>query len=73
VCTLKRKKENTDGADGHFKSGMLSYSEALEYEELQGIENYDVLKNPRYKMAFSDREYIPADDSSDEDGLSEGR
>ena len=31
----------------------------------------DVLKNPRYTMAFSDREYIPADSSSD-DALSDG-
>jgi hypothetical protein len=31
----------------------------------------DVLKNPRYLMAFSDREYIPAGSSSD-DNLSDG-
>jgi hypothetical protein len=31
----------------------------------------DVLENPRYMMAFSDREYIRADSSSD-DNLSDG-
>ena len=49
---------------------MFSYSEALEYQELRGIESYDVLKNPRYKAAYEDREYVPADES--ESDLSEG-
>jgi hypothetical protein len=49
---------------------MFSYSEALEYQEIRGIESYDVLKNPRYKAAYEDREYVPADES--ESDLSEG-
>lgn len=64
-------EDEEEQAGSYQTSTMFTYSEALEYGELRGIESYDVLKNPRYAAAYSDREYIPADDS-ESDNLSEG-
>jgi hypothetical protein len=69
------EEEDSEEEDGLRSSKRtpyrLPYSEALEYSELKGIESYDVLKNPRYRAAYEDNEYIPADDTEESD-LSDG-
>ena len=51
-----------------FKEGNPSFLEALENQEISGLDNYNIKKNPRYRDAFQS-EIVEIDDSdlSDDD------
>jgi hypothetical protein len=40
-------------AEEEFKEGNPSFFEALENQEISGLDNYNIKKNPRYRDAFS--------------------
>jgi hypothetical protein len=53
-------------AEEEFKEGNPSFFEALENQELTGLDTYNIKKNPRYRDAFSS-EIVEVDDDGDDD------
>ena len=55
-------------AEEEFKEGNPSFFEALENQEISGLDTYNIKKNPRYRDAFSsDIVEDNADDDDDDD------
>jgi len=54
-------------AEEEFKEGNPSFFEALENQEISGLDTYNIKKNPRYRDAFSS-EIVEVDDDDDDDG-----
>ena len=48
-------------AEEEFKEGNPSFFEALENQEISGLDTYNIKKNPRYRDAFSS-EIVEVDD-----------
>ena len=53
-------------AEEEFKEGNPSFFEALENQEISGLDNYNIKKNPRYRDAFSS-EIVEVEEDDDED------
>jgi hypothetical protein len=53
-------------AEEEFKEGNPSFFEALENQEISGLDNYNIKKNPRYRDAFSS-EIVEVQEDDDED------
>jgi hypothetical protein len=53
-------------AEEEFKEGNPSFFEALENQEISGLDTYNIKKNPRYRDAFSS-EIVEADPDGDDD------
>ena len=53
-------------AEEEFKEGNPSFFEALENQEISGLDNYNIKKNPRYRDAVSS-EIVEVDDDDDDD------
>ena len=53
-------------ADEEFKEGNPSFFEALENQEISGLDTYNIKKNPRYRDAFSS-EIVEVDDDDEGD------
>ena len=52
-------------AEEEFKEGNPSFFEALENQEISGLDNYNIKKNPRYRDAFSS-EIVEVEEDDDE-------
>ena len=53
-------------AEEEFKEGNPSFFEALENQEISGLDTYNIKKNPRYRDAFSS-EIVEVDEDDDDD------